>query len=103
MVKLSRRKHMASGSRLTRACICEDYARGSLEPHIPQLLFLVFSALWPAIVARAQAGQLTSPAWCEKRELNELRNKGARRLWRNATDLGTHSLGRGVAGSIAAT
>ena len=30
VVKLNRRKHMASESRLTRACICEDNIRGYL-------------------------------------------------------------------------
>ena len=28
IIKLNRRKHMAAGSRMIRACVCEDYAQG---------------------------------------------------------------------------
>ena len=37
IIKLNRRKHMASGSRMVRLCVCEEYARDSLELHVPQL------------------------------------------------------------------
>ena len=48
VIKLNRRKHMATGSRLARVCICEEYMRGSLELHIPQLVCPVCQ-LSPAI------------------------------------------------------
>ena len=38
IIKLNRRKHVAAGSRLIRACICDANATDSLELHIPQLL-----------------------------------------------------------------
>ena len=55
VIKLNRRRHMASGSRLVRACTCDEYAGDSLELHIPQLLCLVCQ-LWPAIRQRAPVG-----------------------------------------------
>ena len=38
VIKLSRRKHMAVGSRLATVRICEEYMREPLELHTPQLV-----------------------------------------------------------------
>ena len=54
-IKLSRRKHMADGSRLARVRICEECMRQFLELYLPQPLRPV-SQLWPAIRRRAAAG-----------------------------------------------
>ena len=50
-----KRKHVAAGPRILRACTCEGYPADSLEVHIPHL-FCPASILWPAEVARVQAG-----------------------------------------------
>ena len=47
VIKLNRRKRMASGSRLVRAGICDEYARDSLELHIPK------GRQWPIHSSRA--------------------------------------------------
>ena len=60
VIKLSRRKHMAAGSRLARARICEEYTRGPLELHVPHLLCPVCQ-LWPAIRQRTAVGEPLSP------------------------------------------
>ena len=78
-IKRNRRKHMASGSRLVRACICEDYARESLEPHIQQLLCPV-CRLRPAI--RQSSGGRTSLRGLEREEsaLRPTRLRGGTRV-----------------------
>ena len=35
-MKLSRRKRVARGSKITRGCICEQFAQDALELHVPQ-------------------------------------------------------------------
>ena len=46
IMKLIKRKHMAVGSRIVRACICEGYAGESPELHVPRL-FSPVCRLWP--------------------------------------------------------
>ena len=60
VIKLNRRKHMASGSRLARACICGEYASDSLELHIPKP-FCPACQLWPAIRERAPGPSRAGP------------------------------------------
>ena len=96
MIKLNRRKHMASGSRLVRACICDEYASDSLELRIPQLLCPVCQ-LWPAIRQRAPAGGALFEGWNGKRVLSDLRDFAAGREWPRAAKLGTNSVRRGAA------
>ena len=96
VIKLDRRKHMASGSRLVRACICDDYSPDSLELHIPQLLCPA-SQLWPAIRQRTPVGELLFPGWNGKRVLSDLRGFAAEREWPRGARLGTHSFRIGAA------
>ena len=98
-IKLNRRKHMASGSRLVRTCICDEYADDSLELHIPQLLCPVCQ-LWPAIRQRASVGEALFEGWAGKRVLSDLRDFAMGREWPRATKLGTHSFRRGAARAI---
>ena len=99
IIKLNRRKHMASGSRLVRACICDEYASDSLELRIPQLLCPVCQ-LWPAIRQRAPVGGALFEGWAGKRVLSELRYFAAGRERARAAKLGTHSFRRGAARAI---
>ena len=99
IIKLNRRKHMAAGSRLIRACICDEYASDSLELHIPQLLCPVCQ-LWPAIRQRAPVGGALFEGWTGKRVLSELRFFAEGRGWPRANKLGTHSFRRGAARAI---
>ena len=99
IIKLNRRKHMATGSRLVRACICEEYSLDSLELHIPQLLCPVCQ-LWPAIRQQAPVGGALFEGWTGKRVLAELRYFAEGREWPRANRLGTHSFRRGAARAI---
>ena len=65
-IKHSRRKHMASGSRLVLACICDEYAGDSLELRAPQLLCPACQ-LWPAIRQKAPVGGAHFEDWAGKR------------------------------------
>ena len=98
-IKLNRRKHMASWSRLVRACICEDYARDSLELRIPQLLCPACQ-LWPAIRQRTPAGGPLLEGWAGKRVPSDLRDFAAGREWPRGAKLGAHSFRRGAARTI---
>ena len=60
MIKLNRRKQMASGPRLLSDCICDEYMKGSLELHIPQLLRPA-RQLWPAIRQKTAVGGASFP------------------------------------------
>ena len=60
VIKLNRRKHVDFGSRLVRACICDDYMRDSLELHTPQLLRPVRQP-WPAIRRKTAVGDPLFP------------------------------------------
>ena len=60
IIKLNRGKHMASGSRMFRACVCEDNAQDSLELHAPQL-YCPACHLWPAVCRIAAIGQPIFP------------------------------------------
>ena len=97
MVELSRRKHMASGSRLARACVCEDYVRESLELRIP---------LAPGASAvaghKAACGRRGTPSsgWAGRRALSELRAFAEARNWPRSEKLGTHSFRRGAARAV---
>ena len=99
MIKLNRRRHMAAGSRLVRACICDEYARDSLELHVPQLLCPACQ-LWAAIMQRAPVGGLLFPGRNGKRALSELRDFAAGREWPRGGKLGTHSFRMGAARAI---
>ena len=108
VIKLDRRKHMASGSRLVRACICDEYARDSLELHIPQLLRPA-RQLWPAIrqlwrsrvsSGGSPVGDPIFPGWNGERVLSDLRGFAAGRNWPRGGKLGTHSFRRGAARAI---
>ena len=99
IIKLNKRKHMATGSRMARACICEDYSPASLELHIPQLLCPVCQ-LWPAIRQRVPVGGALFEGWTGKRVLAELRYFAEGREWPRAARLGTHSFRRGAARAI---
>ena len=99
MIKLNRRKHMASGSRLVRACICDEYTRDSLELHIPQLLCPA-RQLWTAIRQKTPVGEPLFPGWNGKRVLSELRDFAAGREWPRGGKLGTLSFRRGAARAI---
>ena len=80
VIKLNRRKHMAAGSRLVRACICDEYARDSLELHIPQLLCPA-RQLWTATRQKTPVGEPLFPGWNGKRVISELRDFAAGREW----------------------
>ena len=99
IIKLNRRKHMAAGPRLIRACICDEYAIDSLELHIPQLICPV-RHLWPAIRQRAPVGGALFEGWAGKRVLSELRYFAEGREWPRATKLGAHSFRGGAARAI---
>ena len=99
MIKFNRRRHMAAGSRLVRACICDEYTRDSLELHIPQLLCPVCQ-LWTAIRQKTPVGEPLFPGWNGKRVLSELRDFAAGREWPRGGKLGTHSFRRGDARAI---
>ena len=99
VIKLDRRKHMAPGSRLVRACIFDEYARDSLELHIPQLLRPA-RQLWPAIREKTPVGDTLFLGWNGKRALSGLRGFAAGRNWPRGGKLGTHSFRRGAARAI---
>ena len=62
---------MAGGSKLVRVCICEEYARESLELHAPEL-FCPACQLWPAARQLASAGEALFPGWTSREALTEL-------------------------------
>ena len=62
ITKLNRRKHMAAGPRMVGVCVCEDYAQGFLELHVPQL-YCPACHLWPVICRIAAIGQPIFPTW----------------------------------------
>ena len=99
VIKLNRRKHMASGSRLVRACICDEYTRDSLGLHIPQLL-CPGRQLWTAIKQKTPVGEPLLPGRNGKRVLSGLRDFAAGREWPRGGKLGTHSFRRGAARAI---
>ena len=90
---------MASGSRLVRACICDERASDSLELHIPQLLCPVRQRS-PAIRQWAPAGGALFEGWAGKRVLSDLRDFAVGREWPRAAKLGAHSSRRGAARAI---
>ena len=96
VIKLGRLQHMASGSRRVRACICDEYARDSLELHVPQLLRPT-RQLWPAIRQKTPVGDPIFPGWNGERVLSDLRGFAAGRNWPRGGKLGTHSFRRGAA------
>ena len=71
-IKLTRRKHMARGSKIARACICEQYAQDALELHVLQL-FCPVCQIRPAIRQLAATGEQLLPGWAGGRVLAELR------------------------------
>ena len=73
IIKLNRGKHMAAGSRMVGVCVCEHYAQGSLELHVPQL-YCPVCHLWPAICRIAAIGQPLFPTWAGKLVLTKLRS-----------------------------
>ena len=99
IIKLNRRKHMASGSRMIRVCVCEDYAQDSLELRAPQL-YCPVCHLWPAICRSTPVGQPLFPSWTGKLVLTELRSVAHASGWTQAAKLGTHSVRRGAARAI---
>ena len=90
---------MATGSRLVRTCICEEYVRGPRELHIPQLLCPV-RQLRPAIRQPAAAGGPLFPGRAGNNVLTELRASAWARKWPRSDKLGTHSFRRGAARAI---
>ena len=84
---------------MTRACVCVDYVRGSLELHIPKHLRQA-RQLWPAIRQRAALGEPLFPGWAGKRVMSELRAFAEARNWPRSEKLGTRSLRRGAARAI---
>ena len=84
---------MATGSRLPRVCICEEYMGESLELHIPQLLCLVCQPR-PAIGQRSAAGEPSSPGRAGKKRTSDLRAFAGARNWPRGDKLGTHSIRR---------
>ena len=88
--ELSGRKHMASGSRLGRVCIREEYAREPPELHIPQLLRPVCQ-LWPGIRQRAAVGEPLFPGWAGKKVMSEFRAFARARNGPRGVKLGTQS------------
>ena len=80
VIELNRRKHMASGSRLLRTCICDKFVIDSLELHIPRLLRPVCQ-LWPAIRQRMPVGDRLFPSWNGRRALSDLRGFASGRNW----------------------
>ena len=99
MIKLTRRKRMAPGSRPVRACTCDEYARDSLELRIPQLLRPA-RQLWPAARRRAPVRDPLFPGWKGKRALSDIRASAAGRNRSRGEKLGTHSLRGGAARAI---
>ena len=90
---------MAAGSRMVRVCVCEEYAQGSLELHVPQL-YCPLCHLWPAICRIAAIGQPFCPTWTGELVLAELRSLARAGGWAQASNLGTHSVRRGAARAI---
>ena len=90
---------MATGSRMVRVCVCEDYAQGYLELHAPQL-YCPVRHLRPAICRIAAIGQPLSPKRKGKLVLTELRSLARAGGWAQASKLGTHSVRRGAARAI---
>ena len=99
IIKLNRRKHVASGSRMVRVCVCEDYAQGSLELHAPQL-YCPARHLWPAICRIAAIGQPLFPTWTGKLVLAELRPLARAGGLAQPSKLSSHSVRRGAVRAI---
>ena len=94
-IKRNRRKRVATGSQLVRACVCEEFTREPLELHVPRLLCPVCQ-LWPAIRQRAAAGEPLFPCWAGEKVLTELRAFAGTRNWPRSDKPGTHSFRRGA-------
>ena len=87
-IKLNNRMHVATGSIIARACMCETYPLGSLELHAPQLCSLV-CMLRPAFVDLVPAGNPLFQSRTGRRVFDELRAVARSRGWDRADKLGT--------------
>ena len=71
IIKLSRGKRMAGGSKLVCVCVCEDYAPEDLERRASQL-FCSACQPWPGVRRLASAGEPLCPGLTGKKVPTEL-------------------------------
>ena len=89
VLKLRRRKHMASGSILRRSCCCGGRDPRGEDLHVTKLLRLVGS-IWPGVRERELVGELVSPPIQSSNLIRLQKSKGVSLNWPSADNLGTH-------------
>ena len=83
IVKLNRRRHVATGSRIVRICVCEAYSQDSLELPAPEH-FRQVCIPCPAVAHLAHAEGRLFPAWTNGKVPQALRAPGDANGWKNA-------------------
>ena len=99
VLKLRRRRHMASGSILKRSCCCEGRDPAGEDLHVPQFLRPVCS-ICPVVRDRVLVGELVVPSLKSRNLIRHLRGRGASLNWPAAEKLGAHLFRRGAARAL---